>query len=443
MVVGEGPAKDEVRHGYPFAGRSGTELDLQYLPAAGLCRPYIRVTNARKCPCPGFANPTHEQALDCARFHLTKELRETNPFVVLSLGAVAASIFDTSISLGRSVSLELDHGRPVRAGFGGWEGWLVPQYHPAAAMHQSALYGIPLQQDFTDLCRILRDLEAGREPEFPTDWFSDLWYRELGDVDELTCILGTYEQYQDGPAIDTESDGDTPWSVQFSLKPGTGYLIDARRHDLLSVFARWLSSTRPLVWFHHALSDLPVCHELGLSIPRYRDTLMESYWSQSPSLGLKVLAYRLCGMEMQDYTDLVVPYSRSAVAAWCSPILDRIRGEFQYEHRFRSGPRAGLTEWRFPDNADDGVRDTYNRLTALVRDLGKDPETDPWKRWEGWKDHVQQWCTALGPAMPTKSIVHVPRDQAIYYACRDADATLRLAPIARRAAAGVRKGIEV
>ena len=437
-VFGEAPAREEVRRGYPFAGRSGIEYDNQYLPLAKLERRRVYTSNVVKCDFPGFANPSHAQALSCARHHLGAELAEVNPQFVVTLGAVAASVFETTYTpggLGRPVDLELDHGRPARAGFGPWTGWLVPTYHPAAGMRQSR-FCIPIREDFAGLLGRVAEIESLGAPILPVDQFPNPRYEEITDPLYLASILCEHPEYRDGPAIDTESDGPVPWSLQFCLYPGAAYLIAAHRRDLLTMFRDWLAAHRPLVILHNALHDLSTLLDMDppIPVPRWIDTMMLAYHAQEFSHGLKPLAYRYRGMPMRDYDDVVRPHSLVAVESHAVDVVTAIEREFHHQHTFKSGNRKGQSESRFQPRTPDEVRYTYARYQALLRSCQSPPdEFDPWKR--EWRPEAYAWAEMLtGSPFPRKSIVHVPRAEAIQYAASDADATLRILPILRRRA---------
>lgn len=449
LLLGEAPAKDELRRGFPFAGRSGAELDMHYLPLAGLKRSEVYVSNARKCAAPGFPNPTPQQAMDCARVHLAEELRRVRPAVVVAMGGIANFVFETLFtprSLGRMVDLQTDHGIPTRASFCGWHGWLIPTYHPAAGMRDPRIIQA-LREDFLSLRETIpllladpdgkvtprhTDMDPHREPS----------YRELETMQDLSAALDSWEPHSP-VAIDTETDCGHPWSLQFSMVPGTGYLIDARRRELVSTFRDWLADLRPEAVFHHALHDLSVMRDMDPPVtpPRWSDTMMMAYHAQMFSHGLKPLAYRLLGMEMLDYADLVRPHSIRAVEDYARELVSLLRDSCMLPHTFRTGKRKGQIEFRWPKDALPELRDVFIRFSALLRDCEKVPrpsDFDPWKRIESWpSERIELAASLLGRPFPSQSISHVPRQEAVYYACRDADATLRLLPILRCAAARV------
>lgn len=429
----------ELRRGYPFAGDSGAELGEQYLPLAGLRRQNVRCTNSMLCAKIGLVNPTREEAALCAARHLGDELRSCNPEVVLTLGAVAGSLF--------GLDLEHGHGIPVIAGYEDWRGWVFPVHHPAQGLHVGSLIG-RIRTDFTALGELLRSLDATGTYTGPVDEFPSPDYREL------TCAKDLYQVLEPQPGdppylgVDTESDtthgmaGSPPWCLTLSPRPGTGYLIRAAYSGQtlppLSALNQWLSGERPLVVLHHALHDLPVSAQMGVSFPRWTDSMQIAYILQSmPSMGLKSLALRQCGMAMQDFADVVSPYALKVATDYMTDVICSTESYWQYPHTLKSGPRKGQTELRFKASMPSSARDTYNRAMALYRTLtqaqpleGDDSEDpDPWKRWDNWKPEVQaDMIHIMGHPLPRPSITQVPFPEALAYACRDADATGRIYP---------------
>lgn len=448
LIIGEGPARMELRYGYPFAGDSGDELDDHYLPLAGLRRRQVRVTNARLCAAPDLSNPTRAEAAACAAHHLGRELRFTAPQIIITLGAVAASLFGID-------NLDQSHGIPTWSQFEHWEGWVFPIFHPAQGIRVPSLI-TRIRTDFTVLRPILDSLLSTGSYTPLADPFPDPIYYEITSQDDLLVALHHYPDDPDYLAIDTESDtsngqaGAPPWCLTFSPRPGDGYLIRAGRRGLLDQFQQWVSSHRPLVIFHHAIHDIPVCRQMGVEIPRWTDSMQRACILQSVPMGLKQLALRLCGMPMDDFEDVVHPYARQVAEAYLDDIVTEISRCWHSPHTLKSGARKGQTEMRFRPDMPPSCRDAYNRAKLLLNDMregvvGDDGSpVDPWKRWDNWTDDVRQTMFLLsGYQLPRPSITQVPFGTALHYACRDADATGRIYPRLRQLSRGreVRKEI--
>lgn len=428
----------------PFAGDSGSETDYHYLPLAGLRREDVRVTNAFGCAKANFVNPTKSEAATCASHHLGTGLRLVQPEVVVTLGAVAASLFGID-------NLDHSHGVPTRGQFEHWEGWVFPIFHPAQGIRVPSLI-TRIRTDFMALGQFLSALDHGDYTPLQ-DAYPNPDYCLLESPEGLAFTLVPQPNDPEWLGIDTESDtvhgmaGAPPWCLTLSPRPGTGYLILATDTTTLDYLNWWLAQTRPLVVLHHALHDIPVSSVMGVTYPRWTDSMQMAYILQDIAMGLKPLAYRLCGMAMQDFEDVVHPHARQVAEVYMQNVVWEISREWQYQHEIKSGKRKGQLELRFRADAPTNIRDTYNRATALLRTLrigwnvdqdegvtsdpkdDEDKDADPWKRWDNWKPEVRgQMVEIMGKPLPRPSITQVPFAEALAYAARDSDATGRIYP---------------
>src|SRR6266699_46560 len=127
--------------------------------------------------------------------------------------------------------------------------------------------------------------------------------REMPEEDSL--IIG----------VDTESHGKVPFSIQVSLHPGTAIMVlmsDLEAIEELRLQIQNRIDSGYTLALHYASADLPILEGIGLQRIRYRDMLQEAYHLGLPQ-GLKVLGYRLFGVRMRDWQDLVGKASREAL----------------------------------------------------------------------------------------------------------------------------------
>lgn len=136
-LIGEGPGFKEDKFGMPFVGPSGQELDNTYLRLAGIDRSEVFVTNAVQCRCERNGNdvrPSPKLVESCSWNHLPQEIEICSSDIVFLAGATACSLIG-------GIDLELEHGIPRQVDrvdiFGGWSGWVVPMYHPAAGLREA------------------------------------------------------------------------------------------------------------------------------------------------------------------------------------------------------------------------------------------------------------------------------------------------------------------
>ncbi|MCP9455630.1 MAG: uracil-DNA glycosylase [Nitrospira sp.] len=139
MFVGEAPGFHEDLQGEPFVGAAGKLLN-ELLASAGLSREQIYIANVIKCRPPNNRDPEPDEVETCKPF-LFQQIQFIRPQVVCSLGNWA-----TQTLLERKVGITKVKAQPFYLK----DFVLFPLFHPAAALHQSALLA-PLKDDFKKL----------------------------------------------------------------------------------------------------------------------------------------------------------------------------------------------------------------------------------------------------------------------------------------------------
>lgn len=148
MIVGEGPGQHEDEQGLPFVGRSGKLLD-ELLEEIGLRREdNCYIGNVVKCRPPGNRDPRQAEIDACADY-LREQLRLIDPKVVVTLGN-----FSSKLLLRTETGITRLRGQAYRW----WGRFLVPTFHPAAALRGSARVLAEMQEDF----QIVADVIEGR-----------------------------------------------------------------------------------------------------------------------------------------------------------------------------------------------------------------------------------------------------------------------------------------
>jgi uracil-DNA glycosylase len=150
LFVGEGPGRDEDLAGEPFVGRSGKLLDRLIAEELGIDRSGCYIANVVKCRPPHNRDPRPEE-IEACRPYLERQIEIIEPRVVVTLGNFATRLL-----------LDTDDGiRRVRGRAYPWRsGYLVPTYHPAAALRSG---GEVLAEMRADMVRAKR-LLSGAEP---------------------------------------------------------------------------------------------------------------------------------------------------------------------------------------------------------------------------------------------------------------------------------------
>lgn len=144
MFIGEGPGFHENEQGRPFVGAAGKFLD-QLLAQAGVTREDVWIGNVVKCRPPGNRDPLPEELAACDSY-LEAQIKAINPSIIVTLGR---------FSMGKFVSgakISAVHGQMRKVD----DRFVIPMFHPAAALHQAALKPAILA-DFANLPELLKE----------------------------------------------------------------------------------------------------------------------------------------------------------------------------------------------------------------------------------------------------------------------------------------------
>jgi uracil-DNA glycosylase len=413
LGIGEAPGKDEERKGYVFAGKTGQELNQQYLPLAGLQRGGILLANSISClptANKGKLDPKSkkDQALlaCCANTNLYPLIERGHFKALLPMGRFACD------AVLPDFDLELGHGIPIESP---WGIMAYPQYHPALGIHEPKRMSY-IRRDWYRLKLWL----YGKLPAVVDD-YPNPDYREVEHVDQIDAVDPTQDL-----GADTESDKNGgPFCLTYSQQPGTGWLIRASRRDLLEAFQRKLDHWRARLVFHFWMADAPVLRKMALSFPHSRivDTGSRIFHLGAFPQGLKAFAYRELGMAMQDFVDVVSPYSTMLVLKYYG-----LASTYEWEKpepRLELDSKTGLWKRKQPQSMN-------TRLKRFFTDYRKNPDKDVFGMWEeNWVEDQPMIEEKLGP-WPGMCLSHVPFEKTLHYACRDADATLRAWRLIRR-----------
>ncbi len=158
MFVGEAPGAEEDRQGLPFVGRAGQLLN-QMLEEIGMSRDDVFIANVLKSRPPGNRDPQPLE-IEACRPYLFGQIRLIEPRVVCTLGN-----FATKLLSGNPTGITRVRGAPQVHELGGLTVFLLPLFHPAAALRTPAVKET-LREDF----KLLPKLLAGPGPTpLPTE----------------------------------------------------------------------------------------------------------------------------------------------------------------------------------------------------------------------------------------------------------------------------------
>ncbi len=423
--IGEAPGPREDQKREVFVGPTGREVNEHYMPLSGIRRPQVRMINAIRCyP----DTPKHKLKMDkqphvdllksCADHFLYPELARSKPKLLIPMGAFACR------ALSPFIDLDMHHGQPFETKYG----TAFPMWHPAGGIHEPK----KMLHIRTDWARLRKMMDGTLT--LPTDAYPDPDYQECESVKDVDDYLTGYSL---GPmADDTETRcynacGGRPHCITFSVRPGSGRLIRVENRVALDRYQQWLDVWKGPILFHNWLFDGEVVEEMGLDFPYANviDTMVKVFHLGNLPQGLKALAWRELGMKMQDFDDLVTPFSREIV-------LDYYRNAMGEEW---SKPAEQLLR------TDDGGWKKYKphgfrtKLKTFWTYFAKNADKDVFEAWtDNWTMHHAEVEEKMGK-WHGKCITHAPFEKQLYYACRDADATLRLWPIIRHMERRVRR----
>ncbi len=432
LFIGEGPGWEEISARLPFydkefyaqhqrithfrSGSTGMEFT-RLLNLGGVDRAAVYTTNLLKHISPD-EEPTEADVRRNAPA-LEKEIaslwrKGRGPLThIIPIGRWA-----TRYLLGPSADMVHTHGFTVP-----WdrdpEVTVYPVIHPAAGLHQDDQQ-ILIADDFRRLGQVLDSGPGGfpvPDDPYPEPVYTDgpaAAYEALGGPPPFGVI-----------GMDSEGDERAPWSLQFSVRPGSGHVL---RHPIdpafLAVFKAWLTRHRPTVALHYALHDVKVGRALGLDLMALGlplvDTMILSYHLCRYPQGLKALAWRQCGMVMRDYEDLM----RDAANAQALDFLTAV-AHWEWDQIEVAVWENGRPKIYRPNRAHVWAKKALTAIAATAT-LPEEERVDARKRWKDLADPVKQQIAAMLGPMPFPTLDDIPLADAVYYAGRDPDATLRV-----------------
>lgn len=397
MIVGERPGIQEPKAGRPFIGMAGKELD-RYLQLAGLTRSQCFVTNMVK----DYRDDDPQDweiARDMEALHA--EIEEVQPQLIVPVGRFAIRYF-----LG-DVDVEQVHGiLHLTDQFGA----VYPCYHPAAGLHSpdSIQY---IHEDFTHL----RDPWEFLHPtdEWPKPWYGHYWPAIANEP----------------LAVDTEGLRGSPWCLTHCQRGGKATIIRAGDSRLSSV-QEYTDRPGSLILLHNSMHDLGVLEDLGVVVRRFRDTMVLAYLLCLEPQGLKALAYRLAGMKMDSYDEVIASGRETVWMEWMVGAQSVAESMPTPEAYLEWDDKLANWKMKQPQTVAQRMKrmftDVKKKGLLLPSNLGG---VDIQKRVNSWEDTgVEALVAAIGP-VPEPSLSDIPEEVAVHYACRDADATHRIGPI--------------
>jgi len=221
VVVGEGPAGQEIAFGRPFSGGAGRVLTA-LLAGAAIPRSSVRIENVVCCRIPNddadeFAG-MEEAARHCAEHFLEPRLKEIQPHAVVPLGGWANWVLTERCS--RDARGKPQAGQGIY-GFRGfpyqspiYDFLIVPTIHPAALMYDQSMWQVVVA-DLRRAATLAKDGYVAPPEEFlvPTT------------PDEVEQFLAAVEEVKVEVSVDIENPQDVLTIIGFGLAGGVALVV--------------------------------------------------------------------------------------------------------------------------------------------------------------------------------------------------------------------------
>lgn len=399
LAFGEAPGEREDVTLRPFTGQAGRELD-GYFWRAFLERDDIHVSNVVRCRPSGNHTPVADNIAACYGWTVA-EIDLVQPDILLAMGATAIHAL-----VGPHLTVAEAHGNVYEFNTGQR---VIPVFcvtHPAAGLH-NAREMKNIEDDFQAFHRYL----TGQYTKIvdPLADFEEYKALTRGEVEELARDIELAAEWNPDMTIaaDTEWTPDEKiWCMTLCMEPGKAYLIWPEDMEILGPILGRLGVT-----LHFAQADLNPLRDGGINLDPFKlgDTGVKAYILGIPQ-GLKYLAHRFCGMEMTDYMEIVGPIQDRFELQYLKDVLEKVE-----DSKKEKGDRR---------------QTLHGKVKRALLDLSKwkpgDKPVDVKGRWANWDtEQTGPAEEVLGP-WPAASLADAPPEVAIFYACRDADATKRV-----------------
>jgi len=154
MFIGEAPGYNESVERKPFVGRSG-QLFIQTLAEVGFARSTVFISNVVKVRPPDNRDPTPAE-IAAYKPYLDKEIEIIQPKLIVTLGRFSMGKFLPTVKVSQV------HGRLHKVVWKNKHLFVLPMYHPAAALRATQLKNA-FVADFEKIPKILEWMKTKGE----------------------------------------------------------------------------------------------------------------------------------------------------------------------------------------------------------------------------------------------------------------------------------------
>ncbi len=150
LFIGEAPGEQEAKQRRPFVGRSG-QLLRKHISQIGLDAQLFYIANVVKVRPPENRDPSLDE-IEAYRPFLEKEIEIISPRLIATLGRFSMAAFLPDVKISQV------HGRLHKVTYNGVKYFVLPLYHPAAALRNGNMLA-SFQEDFKKIPKILEWIE--------------------------------------------------------------------------------------------------------------------------------------------------------------------------------------------------------------------------------------------------------------------------------------------
>ncbi|KKK60973.1 hypothetical protein LCGC14_3019010, partial [marine sediment metagenome] len=198
---------------------------------------------------------------------------------------------------------------------------------------------------------------------------------------------------------------------------GLMYYCDNTNH--MTTLWSVLESPDALTVLHNAKFDLRVLHQLDIYPPKTECTMQMAYLLGLPALSLKVLAYRIAGIEMRTFDEVTAKATQEKAEEY---LWDVVAHDWPDPEPTIRTTKDGEVKFSFPKNISGKIE------TLLAKSMD-DPDISLYKKWRameitGGRGQVE----AVMGKMRRAYLDEVDTQEAEEYAKLDAEATYAIYP---------------
>lgn len=164
VLIGEAPGYNEHVQRRPFVGRSG-QLLRKTLTQVGFPPEQVYITNIVKARPPDNRDPSPEEILAYKPF-LDQEISLIDPKLIITLGRFSMAKFLPDVKISQV------HGRLHKVRWNNQITYMLPMYHPAAALRSTQML-TAFTQDFEKVSKILDWVKQQHELTTDLETISD------------------------------------------------------------------------------------------------------------------------------------------------------------------------------------------------------------------------------------------------------------------------------